>query len=110
MEGWECFLSFVWTDATTLGSIEGNGCTAVLSSQPGDSPLIFKATFTDLQFTKSGIDEHLVLGFSSPLQQESNAVYTSKIGVETRASVLYFIQEPPDSVSINELFEVKIQA
>lgn len=50
------------------------------------------------------------LSFASPLQHDSgSAAVSTLIGIETAPTVLNYIVEPPDTISINEVFEIVLE-
>ena len=73
-------------------------------------PAEFLVTMDQLKWKVFGIDSQLQMSFATFLQHHTNQSASShSIVLENAAKLISFVEDPPQEVSVNEIFRVKVK-
>ena len=91
-------------------AIVAGGCSSISVLNNGASgSYIAETTFTSLAYSRiENVD--LVLRFATPFQYASQFIDSARLTVAVQAENLEFVEQPPASLKINELFQVRVEA
>ena len=65
---------------------------------------------TDIKWTRYGVNTFIAMSFASLMQHRTlNAAISQKINVENLANSINFLTDPPEEVSVNQIFPIELQ-
>ena len=83
----------------------------IYSTSSSDIKQFYEVEFTGIKWSIHGISTGVIMSFASALQHNTtNAALSRKVEVETNANSLTFITDPPETISVKEIFRIDLEA
>lgn len=79
-------------------------------SRDGRLPAEYEIKFNQLAWTAFGINSFIQMSFATILQHGTDtSALSQKITVETSATTISFLTDPPREVTVNTIFEISLK-